>query len=174
MSEKNEIPGLVTGLIAIIAAASFFILGFTIGKWEIIWLVFLAVPVTAIITDIAAKKQDVLGSIVGLIALLATATFFVLGFGFGEWHPGWVVFLIIPVVAIIFDIVKKKDLSGAVVGLVAVLCAAAFMLIGSFVKHSWQIAWVIFLLIPMTAIIVNIFKAAKENGANDKEKDKTE
>lgn len=164
MSKKNEITGLVTGLVAILAAACFFLLGFlTHNSWQYAWLIFLAVPLTAIVMDIITKNKDISGAIIGLVAVLAGAAYFVIGFGFGKWHPGWLVFLSIPLAAIIFDIFKKKDLGGSVVGLVAVLATVAFMLMGTLLG-IWQVAWLVFLLIPVTAIVINIVKTAAQGG----------
>jgi hypothetical protein len=170
MSKKNEIPGLVTGLVAILAAVCFFLLGFLTGSWHYAWLVFLTVPVAAIVMDIVTKNKDIQGSVIGLIAIIAAITYFVLGFVFGKWHPGWLVFLAIPIAAILLVIYRKKD-AGAVVGLVALLATVAFMLLGTFLG-IWYIAWLVFLLIPITAIIINIVKAAQ--GEQKAEGGKTE
>jgi CDP-diglyceride synthetase len=164
MSKKNEIQGLVVGLVAILAAVCFFLLGFLKpGSWSYAWLVFLAVPVAAITMDIVSKNRDFYGSVIGLIAILATVVYFVLGLMFGKWHPGWLVFLAVPIAAITFDISKKKDVPGAIVGLVAVLSVVAFILMGT-ILGIWYIAWLVFLLIPITAIIINIVKVASQDG----------
>lgn len=172
MDKKKEIAGLITGLVAVIAAACYFILGFSLGIWHLAWLVFLAVPVTAIVLDIGTKSRDVSGSIIGLIAVLAAAAFFILGFAFGKWHPGWVVFLVIPFASILFDITKKKD-SSSLVGIIALLAVAAFILMGTFLGN-WHIAWVVFLAVPIAAIIINIVKVAgradaQQSQSGDKE-----
>lgn len=157
MSKKNELAGLVTGLAAVLAAACFFIVGFMTGGWQYAWLVFLAVPLTAIVLDIVTKNKDFSGSIIGLIAVLAATAFFLLGFGFGKWHPGWLVFLVIPLAAIIFDAVRKKDVSGSVIGLIAVISAVIFFILG-FMFNAWSICWLVFLVIPFAAIIMEISK----------------
>jgi hypothetical protein len=170
MSKKNELPGLVTGLVAILAAVCFFLLGFLIpGSWRYAWLIFLAVPLTAIVMDIKDKNKDFSGAIIGFIAILAAAAFFVLGFVFDTWHPGWLVFLAIPIAAIILDILRKKDLGGSVAGLTALLATVAFILLGT-LFDAWRIAWLVFLLVPISAIIVNIVKVAareRENNAGE-------
>lgn len=157
MSKKNELAGLITGLAAVLAAACFFILGFMTGGWQYAWMVFLAVPVTAIAADVMTKNKDFSGSIIGLIAVLAAAAFFILGFCFGKWHPGWLVFLVIPIAAMIFDAVRKKDGSGSIIGLIAVIAAAVFFILG-FMFDAWGICWLVFLAIPLAAIIMDISK----------------
>lgn len=168
MSEKKDLPGLITGLAALLATASFVILGFTTRSWQSIWLVFLVVPLTAIITDIIFKKKDIAGTLTGLVAILAAVAYFILGFLLHLWHPGWLVFLSIPLTAVILDLVtKRKNTPDAVVGFVAILASVTFLVLGFFL-HIWHIAWVVFLLIPMTAIITNIVKTAGKPSEEDK------
>ena len=50
-----------------------------------------------IIVDDDAKKPKVLNMLSGLIPVLITITYFILGGVFNLWHPGWLVFLFIPV-----------------------------------------------------------------------------
>jgi len=106
MADKKKIAGLVTGLVAVVAAAIFLTLGVTLHLWHIAWLVFLAVPVTAIISDIVINKTAGGDSLVGLVAVAAAAVYLVLGFTTYTWHISWVVFLAIPITAIIVQIVK--------------------------------------------------------------------
>lgn len=157
MSKKNELAGLITGLVAVLAAACFFIIGFMTEGWQYAWLVFLAVPVTAIVSDIIVKDNDFSGSIIGLIAVLAAAAFFVLGFVYGKWHPGWLVFLVVPIAAIIIDAIRKKDVSGSIIGLIAVSAAAVFFILG-IMFDIWSVSWLVFLAIPLAAIIIEISK----------------
>ena len=111
MSEEKKLPGLITGLVALIATAVFMILGFTTGRWSIVWMVFLAIPVTAIIVEAATNKKRKADSWIGLVALLAVVVFMLLGFFAGLWHVAWIVFLAIPIAAVIINIVKtaKKE-----------------------------------------------------------------
>jgi len=111
MSKKKEISGLITGLVTLIAVACFIILGFTTGAWYLVWMVFLAIPITAIIADFAAKKKDFSGSLVGVVSLLAVIAFMLMGFLYSLWNIAWIVFLLIPISAIIMNIIKaaKKD-----------------------------------------------------------------
>lgn len=108
------------------------------------------------------KKNDIAGSIVGLVALLATVGFLLIGFTVGAWHIAWLLFLLIPVVSIIMDIAtKKRDVKGLVTGFVAILCVAGFLLMG-FVWNLWHPGWIIFFAIPISGIIANMFTAGEE------------
>jgi len=148
----------------------FFLLGFTVGHWESVWLVFLAVPATAIIADIATKNKDLSGSITGAVAIAAAAVFFVLGFTGGYWHPGWMVLLAIPVTAILTGMFRNKGSADSAVGLAAIASVVAFILIGFFVPDSWRLAWLVFLSIPATAIILNIVRVSKKSGEDDNQR----
>lgn len=116
-----------------------------------------------------SKNKQMPGLITGLVALLAVAAFFLLGFFAKEWTRAWIVFLAIPLAAILAEFIfKKKNKLDTLVGFVAVLCVVVFLLLGFF-ADLWSIAWLVFLIIPITAIIINIVKAAKKNEQDDDE-----
>jgi hypothetical protein len=162
MQERKDLPGQVTGLVALLAVACFFILGFTTGEWGFVWVIFLAIPLTAIIMDIIVKKKDIQGMVTGLVAILAAAVFLILGFSLHLWHIAWLVFLAIPLTAVILDaVLKRKDMPGAIIGLVSILATVSFLLMG-FLMGIWHIAWIVFLLIPITSIIINMVRPASK------------
>ncbi|MGI5849749.1 MAG: hypothetical protein ACOX8Q_06770 [Christensenellales bacterium] len=163
---KKEMYGLIVGLVAIFATACFFILGFSTQSWHIVWLVFLSIPITAVIMDLISKREDMYGSITGLVAVLAAVIYLLIGFGFDLWHPGWLVFLVIPITAVFLDIIKRKNISGAIMGFVAVFATAVFFVIGA-LFDQWHVIWIVFLLIPMSAIILNIIKTSKKDGKSE-------
>lgn len=163
--DKRNIVGSITGIVAILAVAAFVILGFTMAIWQTAWLVFLAIPITAIIGSLVSRQKDIPGAITGLVAVLAAAAFFVLGFVYGWWHPGWLVFLAVPLTAIIVGLFsKKKDIPGSIVGFVAILAAVVFFIIG-FTYNYWHPGWVVFLAIPLTGIIVGMFRKKPDQDA---------
>jgi hypothetical protein len=104
--------GNIVGLVALLAVAAFMILGFTTDAWYLAWLVFLAIPVTAVLTDILSKRKDVASLVAGLTALLAIAAYMIMGFVYDLWHPGWLVFLAIPISSIIVNLIKDTPESG--------------------------------------------------------------
>ena len=103
------------------------------------------------------RKNVVGGSIVGLVALLATFTFLFIGFTQGIWNPTWLVFLAIPFVSIIVDILtKKKDVVAMVSGIVSFLCVAIYLYMG-FVLNLWHPGWLIFFAVPISGVITKMF-----------------
>jgi hypothetical protein len=83
--------------------------------------------------------------ILAVTPFICTIIFLLLGFLENKWHPGWMVYLIIPIMP--FLIGKKKiKLSISFIILVIYLIIG----IGFGLWHPW---WVIFLLIPVFNII---------------------
>lgn len=106
MSEnnRNAIAGSVVGLVALLAAATFLLIGFTSHVWHPTWLIFLSVPIASTLTDVLIKKKGAYGAVTGAVSLLATVSFLVLGFGYHLWHPGWLVFFAIPIADILMKL----------------------------------------------------------------------
>jgi hypothetical protein len=100
MLSKN-MAGSIVSLVALLAVASFLIIGFTTDAWQLAWLVFLLIPVTAILVDIVSQKKNITNLVTGLVALLAILSYMVMGFFYSLWHPGWIVFLAIPISRVI-------------------------------------------------------------------------
>jgi hypothetical protein len=109
MAKRNTIAGSIVSLVALLAVAAFVIIGFTTGSWHPAWIVFLAVPAAAIIAGIATGRRGIVRSVTGIVSILAMAAFLALGFVWGLWHPGWVVFLAVPVSGIIAGMFTGSD-----------------------------------------------------------------
>jgi hypothetical protein len=63
-------------------------------------------------------------------------------------------------------VTNRKDISGKVTGVVALLCVITFMLIG-FLTGIWSPTWIIFFAIPISGVIVKIFTAKAEEPPKD-------
>jgi len=113
------------------------------------------------------REKTLGGLFVSLTALLATAAYLLLGFTIGGWHIYWILFLAIPLVSIIVDVVtNRKDISGKVTGIVALLCVITFILVG-FIAHTWHPTWIIFFAIPISGVIVKILTTKGEEPPRD-------
>lgn len=106
------------------------------------------------IVDDDAKKPKVLNMISGLIPVLITITYFILGGVFNLWHPGWLVFLFIPVFLTLIDAIYFKRPDDFCF---PVLVVIAYLFIG-FEFSGWHPYWFLFLLIPVYYIICDAFK----------------
>lgn len=96
-------------------------------------------------------KGKVAKKISAVIPLLAVVAFLILGLFFDAWHPGWAVFLCIPVIEIFLNIYvqegKAKWVSIAVI-------ASIIAYVGLSIYTGWWLKlWVVFFIIPITAII---------------------
>jgi hypothetical protein len=146
---ERPLPGSekVIALSPFIATISFLILGFGFDLWHPGWMVFLLIPVTAIIMSMGKTKEEHLST--ALSPFFATVIFLLLGFLYDLWHPAWMVFLIIPVLGIWNSryTMRKIDLLTALSPFIAVV---AFIILG--LNGYWIEGWVVFLIIPMFGI----------------------
>ena len=102
--------------------------------------------------------------IVAATPLITVIIYLLLGFCADAWHPGWVVFLAIPIVPIILGTVTY----GA---LYPVLVVIAYLVMG-LVWEIWHPGWIIFLTIPVVEIFLPknkvIFKRNKQKNSKRK------
>ena len=136
---KNKIIAVMPFLSLII----FFILGFYKDLWHPGWLVFLSIPVSALLLQTRLKE-----GIISLMPFISVIAFLILGWGWGLWNVGWLVFLSIPIVAILLKTPIKK-VPVAISPFVAVI---TFFILGFF-YNLWDPAWLIFFIIPMIGIL---------------------
>ena len=82
--------------------------------------------------------------IVAISPFLATMLFFITGFYLNSWQFGWMFFLMIPVLGILFNSPRRDR----IVALSPFASLIAMMLIG-FLTERWELAWLPFLSIPV-------------------------
>jgi len=87
---------------------------------------------------------------IALSPFIAVITFFILGFGFDLWHPGWIVFTIIPITAIIVEMGKTRD-EQLTTALSPFFATILFLYLG-FYHDLWHPGWIVFTIIPMLGI----------------------
>ena len=88
--------------------------------------------------------------IIAIMPFLSVIIFLILGYTFEVWHPGWLVFFLIPVSAILFKPYKKQK----IVALSPFIAVTIFILVGTYVKQGYQYSWIAFFLIPLISILV--------------------
>lgn len=86
--------------------------------------------------------------------ILTVIAYLVMGFVFHLWHPGWIVFLSIPVYYWIGHAIVKRRIPNISVSF---LITAAYLImgIGWGMWHPW---WIMFLAIPIFDFIINAIK----------------
>jgi len=88
--------------------------------------------------------------VVALMPFLATIAYMILGFGFDLWHPGWLVYLSIPISGIVFN----TNIKNAIISLSPFVAVITYLILG-FRYNLWHPGWLIFFLIPVISIILN-------------------
>lgn len=147
---ESPLPGSekAIALSPFVTTIAYLVLGFGFDLWHPGWLIFLLIPVTAIIMSMGKTKEDHLTT--ALSPFIATTIYLVLGFGYDLWHPAWIIFLIIPVLGIWNSRyeMRKIDLLTALSPFISVL---AYMALGYY--GYWVEGVVVFMLIPMLGIL---------------------
>jgi len=133
----------IVALMPFISVITYMVLGFAYGLWHPGWMVFLSIPIVAIIANTRFKN-----AVVALSPFLSVIAFFILGFGYNLWHPGWMVFLFIPMSAIILN-TRLKDMFVAISPFIAVII---FIVLG-FYYDLWNPGWLVFLIVPMIGVL---------------------
>lgn len=95
----------------------------------------------------------------GSIALLTVVGYLLLGFLANAWHPGWIIFLSIPICSCFVSMIIKKNPCEFPLALIVV---AAYLLMG-FLADLWHPGWIIFFAIPIYYPIADaIYKTCKK------------
>ena len=139
-------------------------IGGTPNPWDLIWPLSILIPIVVYafingtirisigsFNNAKDKKYTIMGlSFTGFITLV----YFTLGILIpGFWHPGWLIFLLIPVVSV--SLGSKKFPLGPLSPFIA---TTLFVLVGEYVSIPGQdtgytLSWLFFLLIPITGIL---------------------
>jgi len=85
-----------------------------------------------------------------LSPFVALVAYFILGFYYQYWHPGWLIFLIIPVIAI-FNSRKEMKFFELLTALSPFAALIVFFYLGE--QGHWQQGWLVFLAIPMIGVL---------------------
>ena len=95
------------------------------------------------------KTVKVLRRIQAIIPLLTVATYLILGAVFSLWHPGWIVFVLMPALITLCDcFICKKVTAFAYPCFVA----AVFLFLGC-VFDLWHPGWIVFITIPIFYVL---------------------
>ncbi|MEX1307317.1 MAG: helix-turn-helix transcriptional regulator [Eubacteriales bacterium] len=132
----------------------YFIVSFATGRWDITWLICLAIPIYEYIiywVEQAQGKANRHWMELFPYPLFVVAMFFLLGYFTQLWHIVWILFLTIPVYYFILRIVRNRGKSWRtlIVSVLPLLTVIIFLFIGFLVEGAWRWAWMIFLTIPI-------------------------
>lgn len=97
--------------------------------------------------------ETVINRIIAATPLLCVITYLLLGFVGELWHPGWIVFIAVPIVPMIL---KPSGFKAGFPLIVAVV----YLILG-FTIDFWHPGWIMFLLIPVFYIFFPETKSKK-------------
>ena len=100
------------------------------------------------------KSNNKTTELIGLISLVVSMSIFLyLGLVHSMWHPGWIIFLLLPLSGSLSAAIIKKSPSKFAY---PVLCVIIFMGLGYF--NYWHPGWIIFVTIPVYYAICGIIE----------------
>lgn len=79
------------------------------------------------------------------LGIIAVVSYIAIGFCFDLWHPGWLIFLLVPIISTFVHAVRRRN---ADLFAYPVLVVLVFLYVG-FVHFVWHPTWVVFLTIPV-------------------------
>lgn len=96
-------------------------------------------------------RSKVSRKISAVTPILATAAFFYLGLFLNMWHPGWVVFAVIPLVEILLSIYTQEG-KAKWVSISVIFSIIAYIVLGIVTGEWWKV-WLVFFIVPVVAIV---------------------
>ncbi len=135
---KPNRQGKIIALMPFLCVIAYFLIGFVGHAWHPGWLVFLAIPVSAIV--FGHTGRGFAHKLTALSPFIAVVAFIILG-EYGYWNPGWLVFLLIPM----FGALSDRSWKGKVFALTLLLAAGGYLYCG-YALNSWGYGALSFLL----------------------------
>ena len=97
------------------------------------------------------------------LGLLAIIGYIVIGACFDLWHPGWLIFFLIPIISTFIHAVRMRNADLFAYPVLAVL---VFLYIG-LVHEIWHPTWVVFLTIPVYYSITGYIRRTRTKDAEE-------
>ncbi|MFW5794242.1 MAG: hypothetical protein ACOCV1_02055 [Bacillota bacterium] len=95
-------------------------------------------------------------TIIAIVPFVSLVSYLILGFGFDFWHPGWLVFVIVPLIVMVFTVFDDNYIAG-LLALVPFIIIISYFFVG-FYLGIWHPTWLIFILLPLIGIFTNYKK----------------
>lgn len=91
------------------------------------------------------------------LSIIAILVYIIIGFCFGLWHPGWLIFFLVPVISTLITAVRHHNPDQFAYPVLALLI---FLYIG-LVYSRWHPTWVVFLTIPVYYSVTNYIRRTR-------------
>ncbi len=148
-SNNNKIVALSPFLAVIV----FMSIGLTTNIWHPTWLIFLLVPITAIISSHTKHMLIPLSPFIALISFYILTEFII------SWHFAWLVFLLTPIVALLSKRNKQN-----IIQLISLIIAIIFYLYMAIVENNYRLGYLGFILPLIVSIIFGSIKISIDLG----------
>jgi len=89
----------------------------------------------------------------GIFSLVVFCIWLWIGFEYALWHPGWLLFLTVPIISSFVQAIKRKKANSFAY---PVLVALVYLYLG-FVEQIWHPSWLLFVTIPVWYYVINLF-----------------
>ena len=97
------------------------------------------------------------------LGIIALVSYIVIGFCFDLWHPGWLIFFLVPIISTFIHAVRKHN---ADLFAYPVLVLLVFLYVG-LVHFIWHPTWVVFLTIPVYYSITGYIRRTRTKDVED-------
>ena len=104
------------------------------------------------------KKEKIIELLEAINLFSIGIIYFVLGCCFNLWHPGWIIFLFIPINSSLIEAIVKKEPDEFAF---PVFLGAIYLFIGT-VYNLWHPGWIIFISIPLYYGVIEFFSKNKK------------
>ena len=94
----------------------------------------------------------------GVFSLVVFCVYLWIGFEYSLWHPGWLLFLTVPVISSFIQAIKRKNASTFAYPMLIVV---GYLYLG-FVERIWHPTWIAFFTIPIYYSIVGKIRDRKK------------
>lgn len=88
------------------------------------------------------------------VTVIICVIYLLIGVFFGAWHPGWLLFLLVPIWYSLIEAVARRNADCFAYPVLVTL----LFLCGGFFLNAWHPGWVLFITIPVYYSVVSWFK----------------
>ncbi|QWC00531.1 hypothetical protein KHQ88_02885 [Mycoplasmatota bacterium] len=105
--------------------------------------------------DLKLKEYEdkEISTVIALAPFVSLISYLGLGLGLDLWHPGWLIFIIVPILFLVFSVFHDDFLAG-ILALIPFGIIFSYFFIG-FYFHIWHPTWLIFMLLPVIGVFTH-------------------
>lgn len=109
------------------------------------------------------EEKKIVSKINGALVFIVVIAYILMGSFADLWHPGWIIFVSLPLMCTVVEAIAYKDINKFAFPLLVVV---VYLILGCGFNlwHPW---WVLFITIPLYYEVINIFRKKKQNDKDD-------